>query len=261
MSVHTRENQYISLLAQKPHSIKELSEKLFVSEPTVRRDVVYLREKELITCKRGVVELKRNSPDQRIPLFIRHLEQNKEKQVIARRASNYVKDGCVIMLDSSTTAFHLLPHLAGFKNILVITNGAKTALEAASMGIRTISTGGELMSESFCYVGADAEAVLRNYNADVAFFSCRGISDEGIVSDNSILENSARKIMIRNSKRSFLLCDSSKLGKTYLNTLCNVKDLEGVITEKNESMQAHQIGKQSEKSLNKNAKSNKMIKI
>jgi DeoR/GlpR family transcriptional regulator of sugar metabolism len=74
--------------------------------------------------------------------------------------------------------------------------------------------------------------VLRNYNADVAFFSCRGISDDGIASDNSILENSIRKIMIKNSVRSYLLCDSSKLGKTYLNTLCNVKELNGVISDK-----------------------------
>ena len=223
MSVYNRENQYISLLAQKPHSIKELAEKLFISEPTVRRDIIVLKEKGLVTSQKGIVALKTNSPDQRIPLFIRHLEQNEKKQSIARKALRHIKDGNVIMLDASTTAFHLLVHLTEFKNILVITNGAKTALEAASMGIRTICTGGELMYDSFCYVGTDAESVLRNYNADVAFFSCRGISDGGIASDNSILENSIRKIMIKNSKKSYLLCDSSKLGKTYLNTLCNVK--------------------------------------
>ena len=232
MSVYNRENQYISLLAQKPHSIKELAEKLFISEPTVRRDIIVLKEKGLVTSQKGIVALKTNSPDQRIPLFIRHLEQNEKKQSIARKALRHIKDGDVIMLDASTTAFHLLAHLTEFKNILVITNGAKTALEAASMGIRTICTGGELMNDSFCYVGTDAESVLRNYNADVAFFSCRGISNDGIASDNSILENSMRKIMIKNSEKSYLLCDSSKLGKTYLNTLCNVKELNGVISNK-----------------------------
>lgn len=232
MSIYTRENQYISLLAQKTYSVKELSEKLFISEPTVRRDIAILRKKDILTCRRGIVTLKTNSPDQRIPLFIRHLEQNEEKQAIARKAIKHIKDGYVVMLDASTTAAHLLAHLTEFKNILVITNGAKTALEAASMGIRTICTGGELMLESFCYVGTDAESVLRNYNADVAFFSCRGISDEGIASDNSILENAMRKIMIKNSKKNYLLCDSSKLGKTYLNTLCHTKDLQGVITDR-----------------------------
>ncbi len=232
MSVYNRENQYISLLAQKPHFIKELAEKLFISEPTVRRDIIVLKEKGLVTSQKGIVALKTNSPDQRIPLFIRHLEQNEKKQSIARKALRHIKDGDVIMLDASTTAFHLLAHLTEFKNVLVITNGAKTALEAASMGIRTICTGGELMYDSFCYVGTDAESVLKNYNADVAFFSCRGISENNIATDNSILENAMRKIMIQNPKKSYLLCDSSKLGKTYLNTLCNVEDLNGLITEK-----------------------------
>ncbi|MBQ4119927.1 MAG: DeoR/GlpR transcriptional regulator [Clostridia bacterium] len=230
MAVYNRENQYINLLAQKPYSVKELSEKLFISEPTVRRDLIFLQKKELVSCKRGIVTLKTNSPDQRIPLFIRHLEQNEAKQVIARKALSHIKNGYVIMLDASTTAFHLLPYLTNFKNILVITNGAKTALESASMGIRTICTGGEMTLESFSYIGPDAESVLNKYNADIAFFSCRGIANK-IATDNSIMENNLRRIMIKNSKYKFLLCDKSKFDNTYLNTLCNIDDLDGLITD------------------------------
>ena len=232
MSLFNRENQYINLLAQKPHSVKELSEKLFVSEPTVRRDITLLKEKEILSCKRGIVSLKSKSPDQRIPLFIRHLEQNEEKQIIAKKAIQHIKDGHVIMLDASTTAFHILPHLTEFKNILIITNGAKTALESAAMGIRTICTGGEITLESFCYVGTDAENILKRYNADVAFFSCRGLSEDGLATDNSILENSIRRIMIKNSEESYLLCDQSKFNKKYLNTLCCKEEITAVISDR-----------------------------
>ena len=230
MSLYSRESQYINILANSPHTVKELSEKLFISEPTVRRDIILLQKKELLTCKRGLVTLKSNSPDRRIPLFIRNLEQNEEKKAIAIKAVSHIKDGFTIMLDASTTALHIIPYLTNFKNILVITNGAKTALEAASMGIKTISTGGEMTLESFCYVGADAESLLQQYNADIAFFSCRSRTSDGLATDTSRLENSIRKIMIRNSSLSFLLCDKSKLGNRYLNTLCDVKQLDGVIT-------------------------------
>ena len=100
------------------------------------------------------------------------------------------------------------------------------------MGIRTICTGGEMTLESFSYVGVDAEDVLKRYNADVAFFSCRGIDEDTVVSDNSILENSMRRIMIRNSKKSFLVCDKAKFGKRYLNTLCTTKEITEVISDK-----------------------------
>ncbi|MBO5021431.1 MAG: DeoR/GlpR transcriptional regulator [Clostridia bacterium] len=230
MSLYDRENQYINILANSPHTVKELAEKLFISEPTVRRDIVSLQKKDLLTCKRGLVTLKTNSPDRRIPLFIRNLEQNDEKKAIAIKAISHIKDGFTIMLDASTTALHIIPYLTNFKNIIVITNGVKTALESASMGIKTISKGGEITLESFCYVGADAEMVLRRYNADITFFSCRGLTDDGLATDTSVLENSIRRIMIKNSSQSFLLCDKSKLGNKYLNTLCNVKELSGVIS-------------------------------
>ena len=88
-----------------------------------------------------------------------------------------------------------------------------------------------VLSIDFSYIGCDAEATLSRYNADIAFFSCRGITDEGLATDNSIFENNIRRIMIQKSTKSFLLCDKSKFGKTYLNTLCNVEDIDGLITE------------------------------
>lgn len=230
MALYNREDKYLSLLATEALSVKELAKKLFISEPTVRRDIVVMKEKELITCQRGIISLKNKYADRRIPLFIRNLEFNEEKNIIAANAAKLIKDGDVIMLDASSTAYYLLPHLTSFKDILLITNGAKTALESASIGIKTICTGGEMTLESFSYIGCDAEKMLSQYNADIAFFSCRGLSAENVATDTSILENSIRKIMIKNSKKSYLLCDKSKFGKTYLNTLCTDKEITGIVT-------------------------------
>lgn len=232
MSIYDREQLYLQLLAESERTVTELSGLLFVSEPTVRRDLQVLEKKELLTCRRGIVKLKSRYADQRIPLFIRDKESDKEKQQIATLAVRHIKDGDVIMMDASTTAYHLIPHLLQFKNILLITNGAKTALEASSVGIRTFCTGGEMTLESFSYVGADAEAMLNNYRADVAFFSCRGVDEHGIATDNSLAENAMRRIMIKNSKKQYLLYDQTKFNRTYLNTLCRIEDLSGAITNR-----------------------------
>ena len=50
-----------------------------------------------------------------------------------------------------------------------------------------------------------------------------------VMLDAFILENTIRKIMIKNSKHSYILRNKSKFDKTYLNTICNVKDVDGVI--------------------------------
>ena len=93
MSIHERENKYINLLSERNYTVKELSNALFISEPTVRRDVNEMIKKELITRKNGVVSIKTNSPDTRVPLFIRNLENKEAKNAIAKKASLFVKDG------------------------------------------------------------------------------------------------------------------------------------------------------------------------
>ncbi len=231
MSVFNREEEYLKLLRQRAYTVKELSSVLYVSQPTVRRDLIVLKEKDLLVCQRGVVRLKGKTADQRIPLFVRDLESTEEKTAIGKTASLLVKDGDVIFMDASTTACHILPYLKNYKNLLLITNGATAAITATGLGIKTICTGGEMTPESLSFVGTDTEDLLKRYNADLAFFSCRGISEDGFVTDNSILENAVRRIMIRQAKKAYLVCDRSKMGKTFLNTLCHRDELCGVITE------------------------------
>ena len=229
MPIYERENSYINLLSERSYTVKELSEALFISEPTVRRDINELISKELVTRKNGVVSIKTNSPDTRVPMFIRNLENKDAKDTIAKKAALLIKEGDTVMLDASTTAYCLVQHLAKFKNIFVITSGAKTALALATLGIRTNCTGGEMALGSFSYIGHDAERTLSNYNADIAFMSCRGISEDGAVTDSSIAENSMRKLMMQKSVRTYLLCDKSKIGKVYLNTLCEKDEFDGII--------------------------------
>ncbi len=229
MSIYVRETQYLKLLSEKDMSVKELSEKLYISEPTVRRDLKFLKEKEFISVNRGVVSLKTKYADKRIPLFIRETEYSEAKKEIALKVVKYIKNGDVIMLDASTTAYQIVPLLPSFKDILLITNGAKTALSAAALGIRVLCCGGELTNESFSFIGLDAENMLKCYNADIAFFSCRGLTEDGKATDTSIYENSIKRIMLNNSKKKILLCDKSKIGHTYLHTLCCKDELTDII--------------------------------
>jgi len=100
------------------------------------------------------------------------------------------------------------------------------------MGIKNICTGGNMILESLSYVGSDAIDTISSYNADILFFSCRGLSDNGLLSDNSLEENQLKKAMIKQSQKRMLLCDSTKLGKKYLNNLCDLSEIDEIICEK-----------------------------
>ena len=231
MPFYERENKITDILANcEKISLSDLAGKLFISLPTLRRDLIKLEKKGLIIRSHGKVSLAKNPADIKIPFSLRESEENKAKTQMAKAAAEHIKDGDTIMLDASTSAYFIVPYLAEFKNIIVITSGAKTALLLAQYGISNICTGGRMINKSFSYIGNDAITTISGYNADVAIFSCRGLSLDGTPSDTSSEENDVRRAMMRRAKKKILLCDSKKIGNVYLNNLCEPEDLNEIIS-------------------------------
>ena len=174
----------------------------------------------------------KKSPDDKISFFLREGEQSEEKKIIVQKAAELIHDGDTVMLDASTSAYCIIPYLAEkCSETIVITNGAKTSFLLGEFGINNICTGGNMIIKSFAYVGQPAEEALLKYNADIAFFSCRGLSENGYLTDTSEEENDLRRIMIKQSKHSFLLCNSNKFGRTCLHNLCHISEIDGIISD------------------------------
>ena len=233
MMISERHRKILDTLSAKPDvTVRELSKILCVSEPTVRRDFTELHKKGMITKIYGGAILNVGFVDKEIPFLLRENEKSNTKTVIGAKASELVRDGMVIMLDGSTSAYHLVPFLSKYKDLIVITSGAKTAVALAEANIRTFCTGGQMLIHSFSYVGEQAEDFVRNINADLLFFSCHGLSDDGRMTDIAIEEANLRKVMFKSCKTKILLCDSSKFGKTCFYNMGSVRDIDGIVTEK-----------------------------
>lgn len=232
MMISERHKRIVEELKNDPHiNLKELSEKLFVSEPTVRRDLTELESKGIITKIYGGAILNTEAAYREIPFFLRENEKSSTKSEMGSRAAELVEDGMVVMLDGSTSAYHLVPYLARRKNLTVITSGAKTAVALAEANIRTFCTGGQMIIHSYSYVGEQAEEFVRSINAQILFFSCHGLDEKGRMTDNAIEEANLRKVMFAHSKKKILLCDSSKIGKTYFYNMGNVSQIDGIISD------------------------------
>ena len=232
MLISERHTQIICELQKNPRiTVKELAAKLCFSEPTIRRDLTQLHNRGILTKCYGGAILNEGAADREIPFVLRENERSKTKAEIGMLAARYVSDGMVIMLDGSTSAYHLVPYLAKYKDIIVITSGAKTAVALAELQIPVVSTGGRMRTNSFSFVGKEAEETVKRFNADVMFFSCHGLSLEGMMSDPSVDEANLRQVMFTKSRRKYLLCDSSKVGKTYFYDMGNITDLDGIISD------------------------------
>lgn len=232
MMISDRHRKILEVLNADPNvTVKELASILCVSEPTVRRDFTELHNRGLITKIYGGAILNSGAADREIPFLLRENEKSAVKVAMGAKAAELVQDGMVIMLDGSTSAYHVVPYLSNFKDLIVVTSGAKTAVALAEANIRTFCTGGQMLIHSFSYVGEQAEDFVRNINADLLFFSCHGLTDDGKMTDLAIEEANLRKVMLKACKKKYLLCDSSKFGKTCFYNMGTVSDIDGIVTE------------------------------
>lgn len=233
MSYYDREKEILSVLSEiELIDVHELAARLYVSEPTVRRDLTTMAKKGLVIRTHGGVTAKVNAADEAFAISLREQVQGTAKSVIGKKAAALIHDGSVILMDGSTSAFSVLPYLAEHKDLIVITNGAKTSLALGRMGIKNFSTGGQMINGTMAYVGRHAEAMVSSVNADLLLFSARGMTEDGSFSDSSIEENNLRRVMMSRAKRRVMLLDSSKLGKAYLDVLCRAEDVTDLVCEK-----------------------------
>lgn len=232
MLINERKERLLSLLLKNgTMTTAALAHELYVSEATVRRDLTELEKLGQINRVHGGAVVA-HLTDRQIPLTKRESQNELAKQNIASKAVKLVRDGNTIFLDASSTVRRMIPLLGAFSGLTVVTNSPKAVLELAELGIRTISTGGLLLDQSIAFVGSNAERVIRSINADIMFFSCRGVTDDGRICDSSLDETSIRREMLLRARVKCLCCDSRKFGNEYPFNICRKEDIDYIITEK-----------------------------
>ena len=135
-----------------------------------------------------------------------------------------------IQVEASRYAWHKQEVLKGM-NSPVGTKGGGWSFHCRERGFKVYSTGGLLMENSSVLIGADAERFVENFNADVCFLSCKGVSNDGKLTDTSYFETQLRKKFLQNSKLKVMLITKNKFNKEYIHTLCKVDEVDYVITD------------------------------
>ena len=106
-------------------AVNDLSARFGVSSVTVRKDLDALERRSLLRRVRGgAVSLGASDEGS---FEARFTDSRDRKQAIAKAAAAAVRDGDVIAIDSSTTAFYLAQELVERRGLVVVTNGLRLA--------------------------------------------------------------------------------------------------------------------------------------
>lgn len=228
---NTREEEILSILKKQQFaSVKYLSDVLFISPSSIRRDLSQMERAGLVERSYGGVIL-REELHSAPPFPVRSERNRHAKKEIAALAASLLSDDLTIILDDSSTVFGLAEHLTRFRNITVITNNLVTAEKTVSFSIPTYMIGGVSRTGTTVMTGGYALEMLDRMHADLCFFSCFALSDDGEISDCTEDSNTVRKKMLERADRKIFLCDSSKYHLRATHKLCDVADVDCAVTD------------------------------
>lgn len=231
--LNERQKNILSFLEEKKTvEVSALTELLYASAATVRRDLKKLEEKGLIVRSHGRAVSTRQYSGGNSAFDTRMLLASEAKNRMAKAAvEQLVRTGDVVMLDASSTVAHTVEYLTS-KQVTVITSGIQTLSLLAATDLNFYSTGGRAVKGSYSLVGQNAIEYVGSFNADICILSCHGLTPSGNACDTSEPELELRRAMMKSAKKSVLIIDGSKIDKTCFQNLCHISQFDYVFCDK-----------------------------
>jgi DeoR family transcriptional regulator, aga operon transcriptional repressor len=231
-----RRDRMLALLRERDFvRVADLAERFDVSEVTVRGDLDALQARGQLRRVRGGAVPRVAAPIER-RFEEAEIAAAEQKRVIARTAAAMVSDGDTIVLDVGTTTTavaHALAERADLTDVTVFTSSLTIALalESADPRLTVVVTGGTLRSKQHSLVEPLAGLVLGTINAGTAFIGCNGIDIERGVTNVNLPETEIKRMILRASQQRVVCADSSKLGQVALAHVCDLDDVDRLITD------------------------------
>lgn len=227
-----RKDEIIRLISEnKIVKANELAATFKVSMETIRRDLADLEKDGIIKRVHGGAVLNLNysvEPD----FFYREVKNFEEKILIGKKAASLVEDGDVIIIDIGTTTLEFAKFLKGKKNITVLTNSIKIALELMDeREITVIMLGGIVRKGEGTTSGYWAEEIIDRFYVEKLFLGVGCLTLENGVMDYHIEETNLRRHCINHAKQVIALADYTKFGSKALNQVCSLEQIDKLVTD------------------------------
>lgn len=212
-------------------TIEWLSKSMNVSSVTIRKDLKLLEDKNLLFRIKGGASVS-NPYAMDKSIVIKESINSDEKVRIARAALQVIQDNDSIMIGSGTTAYALARLLNPNHRLTVITPALKVALELCNKNnIEVLQLGGLIRPNSSSVAGQYAINILNDISCGILFIGVDGIDLDFGISISNIPEATLNQKMLSTSQRIVILADHTKFGRRGLGKVCNIEDVDLIITD------------------------------
>jgi DeoR/GlpR family transcriptional regulator of sugar metabolism len=210
--------------------VKEMADRFSVSEVTIRKDLDALARRSLVRRIRGGAIALDSVDEGAFNLRLRLERETKLSLAVA--ASALVQDGDTLAIDSSTSCYFLAQQILDRRNLVVLTNGMRTAtLFMERSNAMVLMPGGALRRSSGSMVGQFAHVLKGRGRIDKGFFGVKSLSSELGLLELSAEEAEAKRYMAAACDRIYALFSSTKIGQLGLHSFAPASSVSALFTD------------------------------
>ena len=219
-----------SLRQHSPVLVGELAVELGCSEMTVRRDLESLeRSGGLRRVHGGAASVVLSAEE--TPYGIRALEFHEAKAAIGAAAARLLTDGETIILDGGTTAMEVSRALRN-RRMTVMPLALRPVFELHECpGIKLLLPGGEVRPGELSLTGSLTEPSFSQLRFDTFVMGPCGVDATAGITTHLLAEATVKRGAAKASQRVIAVADSSKLGRVAFGHVCDINDIDIVITD------------------------------
>lgn len=239
MHANERETLILSMLNQRGFvTFRELEAELEGSPATIRRDLERMARAGKLVRVHGGAKLREGdtagaSTDFHlagVPFHENIARNTREKERIGRAAAARCKPGEGIMIDGGSTTLQMCPHLSGL-GLSVLTNSLHiVAALIQQSGTRVLVPSGAVFPEQNIVLPVFGDDGMPRFHAGKLFMGAAAIGPAGLMQADPVLVASERRLVER-AEEIIVLVDSSKFEVSSGNVVCELSEIDLIITD------------------------------
>jgi DeoR family glycerol-3-phosphate regulon repressor len=211
--------------------VEDLAQRFDVTLQTIRRDLTELSEAGFLdrvhggaVARTGVVNI---GYEQR-----RRMNEG-AKAAIAKACAAEIPDNSSLILNLGTTTEAVAHELLHHQNITVVTNNMNVAnILLANPSCEIMVTGGALRRSDGGLVGDLTTQFFEQFKVDFAIVGTSALDHDGDMLDFDLVEVRVSRAILRQARRSFLVTDHSKLGRSAPARIASLSEIDTVFTDR-----------------------------
>ena len=192
--------------------VDDLARHFNVTTQTIRRDLNLICERGIARRVHGGVQ--RIDIHGNVAYEWRQILNSDAKQIIAAEVARHVPAGVSLAFSVGTTPEIVSKALLTNRSLKIFTNNLNIAMLACKNSTFEVTiAGGRLRNEDRDVLGTGMEMLFSAYKVDIGIYGVAGVDEDGTLLDFYEEEVLARRMILENSRQTFLVLDHTKFGR------------------------------------------------